>query len=41
ESVCNIALIVGYSDAFTFSKAFKRFKNVSPSEYRKNHGVKI
>ncbi|SDI69454.1 AraC-type DNA-binding protein [Pseudobutyrivibrio sp. 49] len=41
ESVSSIALLVGYSDSFTFSKAFKRFKDVSPSEYRKNHGVEI
>ena len=38
ESVSSIAFLVGYSDAFTFSKAFKRFKDESPSEYRKNHG---
>ena len=41
ESVSSIALRVGYSDAFTFSKAFKRFKEVAPSEYRKNHGVEF
>jgi len=26
--------MVGYCDAFTFSKAFKRYKDMSPSEYR-------
>ena len=41
ESVSSIALLVGYSDAFTFSKAFKRFKNVAPSDYRKNHGIEV
>ncbi|SET18716.1 AraC family transcriptional regulator [[Clostridium] polysaccharolyticum] len=33
-SIQNIAYAVGYSDAFTFSKAFKRQVGVSPSEYR-------
>lgn len=41
ESVSSIAFLVGYSDAFTFSKAFKREKDVSPSEYRKQHGIEI
>ncbi|SDB25177.1 AraC-type DNA-binding protein [Pseudobutyrivibrio sp. YE44] len=41
ESVSSIAFLVGYSDAFTFSKAFKRAKEVSPSEYRKLHGVEV
>jgi AraC family transcriptional regulator of arabinose operon len=30
----NIAKAVGYDDSLTFSKVFKSFKNVSPSEYR-------
>ncbi len=34
ESVNSIASFVGYSDTFTFSKAFKRYKGISPSEYR-------
>ncbi|MBQ6463374.1 MAG: helix-turn-helix transcriptional regulator, partial [Pseudobutyrivibrio sp.] len=38
ESINNIAIMVGYCDAFTFSKAFKRYKDMSPSEYRKQHG---
>ncbi len=41
ESVGNIAFLVGYSDTFTFSKAFKRFKDTSPSDYRKLHGVEV
>ena len=41
ESVSSIAFLVGYSDAFTFSKAFKRAKEISPSEYRKQHGVEV
>ena len=36
ESISSIAFLVGYSDSFTFSKAFKRYKKMSPSEYRKN-----
>ncbi|WP_026652011.1 AraC family transcriptional regulator [Butyrivibrio proteoclasticus] len=41
ESVNSIAFLVGYSDAFTFSKAFKRYKEESPSEYRKSHGIEV
>ena len=37
ETVNNIAFHVGYSDSFTFSKAFKRYCDQSPSEYRNNH----
>ncbi len=29
-----IAYAVGYQDVFTFSKAFKKLKHISPSEYR-------
>ncbi len=36
ESINSIALLVGYSDSFTFSKAFKNHKGTSPSEYRKH-----
>lgn len=36
ESINSIALYVGYSDSFTFSKAFRRYKRISPSEYRKD-----
>lgn len=39
ESVSSIAFLVGYSDAFTFSKAFKRTKDMSPTEYRKTHSA--
>ncbi len=37
ESVNTIAFNVGYSDSFTFSKAFKRYSNLSPTEYRNHH----
>ena len=37
ETISNIAFMVGYSDTFTFSKAFKRCKGVSPKEYRLEH----
>ncbi len=39
ESVSSTAFLVGYSDSFTFSKAFKRYKNISPSDYRRKHSV--
>ena len=41
ETINNIAFQVGYSDTFTFSKAFKRSKNVSPSEYRRSNGIEV
>lgn len=34
-SISNIALSVGYTDAFNFSKMFKKVKDMSPSNYRK------
>ena len=34
-SISNIAFSVGYTDAFNFSKMFKRIKGSSPSDYRK------
>lgn len=34
-----IAYAVGYGDAFTFSKAFKRHTGLSPSEYQKEHRI--
>lgn len=34
-SISNIALSVGYTDAFNFSKMFKKIKGTSPSDYRK------
>lgn len=34
-TIQGIAGILGYSDAFTFSKQFKAKTGVSPSEYRK------
>ena len=33
-SVKEVARLVGYRDAFSFSKAFHRFTGKSPSEYR-------
>lgn len=33
-SIQYISYAVGYSDTFTFSKAFKRYSGMSPSEYR-------
>lgn len=36
-SIQNVAYAVGYSDSFTFSKAFKRSVGVSPSEYRERN----
>ncbi|MFA9464496.1 MAG: helix-turn-helix domain-containing protein [Velocimicrobium sp.] len=40
-SIQNIAYSVGYRDPFTFSKAFKRYIGLSPSEYRIKHDNKI
>lgn len=34
ESIQTIAHRVGYKDAFTFSKAFKRYSGFSPKLYR-------
>lgn len=34
----DIAYAVGYSDAFTFSKAFKTQVGVAPSEFRERMG---
>ena len=34
-SISNIAFSVGYTDAFNFSKMFKKIKGISPSDYRK------
>lgn len=36
QSIQDISLAVGYSDIFTFSKAFKKYYNVSPSDFRKH-----
>jgi AraC-type DNA-binding domain-containing proteins len=33
-SIGSISSAVGYTDSLTFSKMFKRYKNMSPSEYR-------
>jgi AraC-like DNA-binding protein len=34
-TIAEVARAVGYSDAFTFSAAFKRTRGVSPSRYRR------
>lgn len=34
QSIQYIAYAVGYTDAFTFSKAFKRYSSLSPTEFR-------
>ena len=36
-----IADSVGYEDAFTFSKAFKRYSGTSPKEYRKEYNAHL
>ena len=33
-SVCDVSLAVGYSDALGFSKIFKKYVGVSPTEYK-------
>ncbi|WP_189326465.1 AraC family transcriptional regulator [Streptomyces flaveus] len=38
-TVAEIARIVGYTDAFAFSAAFKRIRGVSPSEFRRTGTV--
>jgi AraC-like DNA-binding protein len=35
DTLERIATRVGYSDAFIFSKAFKRVQGISPREFRK------
>jgi len=39
-SVAEIASSVGFEDECYFSRCFKRYKNISPSRYRKEDGVK-
>lgn len=39
HSVQHIATLVGYTDSFTFSKAFKRYYGTSPSSYRQGESV--
>lgn len=38
KGVEDSGLMVGYSDGFAFSKAFKREYGISPTEYKKLHG---
>jgi len=35
EPIGSIAVAVGYSDPLTFSKAFRKKTNMTPTEYRK------
>ncbi|MBQ7573447.1 MAG: helix-turn-helix transcriptional regulator [Clostridia bacterium] len=35
-NISEIARIVGYNDIYTFSKAFKKYHDISPTEYRHN-----
>lgn len=37
EQIQNIALDVGYANVYSFSKAFHKYFDQSPSEFRKNH----
>ncbi|WP_297949515.1 AraC family transcriptional regulator [uncultured Lactobacillus sp.] len=36
EAIQSISQLVGYSDEFTFSKAFKRYSAFSPKPYRQS-----
>jgi AraC-like DNA-binding protein len=35
-SITEIAFLLGFSESSAFSRAFKRWVGVTPSEYRKN-----
>lgn len=37
ERIQDIALYMGYADVYSFSKAFKKYYDETPSEFRKNH----
>jgi AraC-like DNA-binding protein len=37
--ICDVALLLGYSDKSAFNRAFKRWSGCSPLEYRKRLGV--
>lgn len=37
EKIQDIAIYVGYADVYSFSKAFKKYYDETPSEFRKNH----
>ena len=34
RKIGDIAELVGYADAMTFSKMFKKYKGISPQQYR-------
>ncbi|URN95640.1 MAG: AraC family transcriptional regulator [Candidatus Pristimantibacillus lignocellulolyticus] len=38
-SVAEVAELVGYHDSFYFSRVFKKYNGVSPSDYRKNLNI--
>lgn len=38
-SMTEICFLLGFHDASNFSKAFKRWTGVTPSEYREQHGI--
>ncbi|BDX04834.1 helix-turn-helix domain-containing protein [Planctobacterium marinum] len=37
DSILDIALAVGFNNKTTFNKAFKKYSNMTPSQYRKSH----
>ncbi|MGN0164034.1 MAG: helix-turn-helix domain-containing protein [Candidatus Ornithomonoglobus sp.] len=37
EKIQDIAMYTGYTDLYSFSKAFKKYYKTSPSEFRQNH----
>jgi AraC-like DNA-binding protein len=40
-SIAQIALSVGYPDPVVFSRAFKRWTGLAPSQYRKNSSTNL
>ncbi|BFM14798.1 AraC family transcriptional regulator [Maricurvus nonylphenolicus] len=40
-SICEISYLVGFSDTSNFTRAFKRWQGVSPSEYRENKATDL
>ena len=41
HTIETVSLLVGYSSAFSYSKAFKRIFGVSPNQYRKALNEKL